>query len=299
MIDGTVDGGGHAIAILKRIAPMGMFLGVDLDRQMVDSFKGRVAAISSAEGGSACGGKSRFPRLPSRTKHGGQVISKPILIEGDYADLPEILKGKKLPKADGLLLDLGFSSDQLESSGRGFSFLRDEPLLMTYSKNAKPVHEILRTIKEKDLREVIFRFGEERWAGKVARAIKEAGRKNPIRTSGELKKVIQGVLPKNYERGRIHPATRTFQALRIYANDELENLEKVLRNLLLILKPGGRAVIISFHSLEDRVVKGEFRRLESQRALKILTKKPITASLAEVKMNPRSRSAKLRAAIIT
>src|SRR3989344_1691430 len=172
----------------------------------------------------------------------------------NYANLPEILASKNLSKADVLLLDLGFSSEQI-GGGRGFSFQNDEPLLMTYDPKSEPVKEILKRISEAELARIIKELGEERFPKRIARNIYERQKERPIETTGELAAIIKSSVPKNYERGRIHPATRTFQALRIYANHELENLESILKNLDAVVKPGGRAAIISFHSLEDRIVK--------------------------------------------
>ncbi|TSC88867.1 MAG: 16S rRNA (cytosine1402-N4)-methyltransferase [Parcubacteria group bacterium Gr01-1014_3] len=213
----------------------------------------------------------------------------------NYADLPAILESKKLHKADGLILDLGFSSEQI-GGGRGFSFQSDEPLIMTYSATSKSVQEILKELSEAELTKIISEFGEESYAPKIAKAIKAAGRKKSIETTKQLAEIVKAAVPENYERGRIHPATRTFQALRIYANRELENLQQALNNLETILKPGARVAIISFHSLEDRIVKNSFRDLEKSGKLKTLTKKPIIATNPEIMTNPRSRSAKLRAA---
>jgi len=269
IIDGTIDGGGHATEIIKKISPGGKFLGIDLDNEILKKCKTRIGERKNV-----------------------------ILIHGNYADLPEILKTKKLGKADGLLLDLGFSSEQLSDSKRGFSFERDEPLIMTYDDSRKPVKEILKELGENDLAKIIFNFSGEKFAKRIARAIKEQEKIKPIETTRELKDVIEKVAPNAYERGRIHPATRTFQALRIYANDELGNLEKVLSNLPKILRHGGRVVILSYHSLEDRLVKNYFKEMEREKQLKILTKKPITPTFREVENNPRSRSAKLRAAIL-
>lgn len=268
VIDGTVDGGGHAAAILARIMPGGIFLGVDWDRAMIAARKARARA------------KNEW------------------YVHGNYADLPDILRREKLGKADALLLDLGFSSEQLERSGRGFSFGEEsarEPLYMTYDDSRKPVAEIFRELSEKELADILFAFGGERRSRKIAKAIKERERRGPITASGELAETIRAAVPAHYEHGRIDPATRTFQALRIYANDELGNLEKVVRALTNIVKPGGRVVIVSFHSLEDRLVKQKFQALAKEGTLEILTKKPVTASREEIKRNPRSRSAKLRA----
>ncbi len=282
-IDGTIDGGGHASAILKEIMPVGLFLGLDLDAALLRETEKRIAAISNFQ----------------------FLISKQIfLVNGNYADLPEILRKLResdpsIPlRASGLLLDLGFSSEQLESSGRGFSFKKDEPLLMTYDTSATPVKDILRQIDEDKLADIIFELSGERFSRKIAAAIKTRGKKKPIETSGELNEIIKAVLPKSYERGRIEPATRTFQALRIYANHELENIEKVIKSLSEILKPGGRMVFISFHSLEDRMVKKSFKRMAKQGKLEILTPKPIRPTREEARDNPRSRSAMLRAAVL-
>ncbi len=268
IIDGTVDGGGHARAILEKIGSAGNFLGVDRDKELL-----------------------------SRTKEQLGKEKNVSLVCGNYADMPEILEDNNLPKADGLLLDLGFSSEQLES-GRGFSFQKDEPLFMTYGEEQKPVAQILKELKENELADIIFQFGGERFSRKIAWAIKEKLKSGPILRTKELRDVIVGVLPKNYERGRIDPATRTFQALRIYANDELGNLKRALENLPKVLKKGGRAAVISFHSLEDKIVKTGFRDYAKEEIMEILTKKPVVAPEAETKDNPRSRSAKLRAAIM-
>ena len=276
IIDGTVDGGGHAAAIMERIMPQGIFLGVDWDTRMIGE---RIAAREARRGDKT---HERYAC-------------------GNYADLPAILAKEKLGKADGLLLDLGFSSEQLAHSGRGFSFgeeARNEPLIMTYDDAHPPVAEILRMQSEKELADIIFAFGGERLSRKIAKAIKERGRKKLIVTSGELAEIVRSAVPKNYERGRIDPATRTFQALRIYANDELGNLARAIENVQDVLKIGGRMVAISFHSLEDRIIKQSFQKSAKENKLKILTKKPIAASREEIAKNPRSRSAKVRAALI-
>jgi len=223
--------------------------------------------------------------------------SKLILVRSNYADLPEIMEKENLPKADGLLLDLGFSSEQL-TAGRGFSFSGpEEPLLMTYDRYAVPVKSLIKQLKEFELAEIIKEFGEEHRAKRIAHAIKQ--NRYPIETNKQLAEVVTRALPRNYERGRIHPATRTFLALRIYANQELDNLKKLLDSSGRILKIEGRIAVISFNSLEDRIVKNYFREKSNEGIMEILTKKPIGPSLEEIKQNPRSRSAKLRAAILT
>lgn len=266
-IDATAGRGGHIEKILERIGENGRILAVDWDQDNIVFLKNKFESHAN------------------------------VLVEHrNYADLPEILKQKKLQSADGLLLDLGFSSNQLEESGRGFSFSKDEPLLMIYDQNQTPVKDLIRKMSETELAEVVRDFGEERFAKQIARAMK--GAKKPIETTGELARIVKNAVPKNYERGRLNPATRTFQALRIYANSELGNLEKLLNNLPEILRSNGRAAIISFHSLEDRLVKNYFKAMEKEGQLKILTKKPVRPTFLEIKNNPRSRSAKMRAAII-
>lgn len=269
VIDGTVDGGGHAEKILEAVGPKGKLLGIDRDPEMLEEARKHL---------------KKFPNF--------------LPIAGDYADLPEILKKKKLGRADALILDLGFSSYQLERSGRGFSFRQNELLIMTYSREDKPAWQTLRELKEYDLAHIIRTFGEERYANRIARAIKLQGKEHRITTTFELRDAILQGVPKNYERGRIDPATRTFQALRIYVNDELGSLERLLQSVRDVLAPGSRLVIISFHSLEDRIVKNYFRTMASKGELQILTKKPITPQANEIKNNPRSRSAKLRVAEI-
>ena len=273
MIDGTVDGGGHAAAIVRKITPGGKFLGIDWDKNMIAKRRAEAA-------------------------HG----TNEKYVHGNYAELQTILAKEKLPKADGLLLDLGFSSEQIAHSGRGFSFSESsagEPLLMTYDDSRKPVAELLRQLSEKELADIIFEFGGERFSRRIASAIKQEGKKRAIVTSGELAETVRSAVPKNYEKGRIDPATRTFQALRIYANDELGNLKRVLENLENILSSGGRIVIITFHSLEDRIVKQTFQKMAKESKISIITKKPVAPSREEVEENPRSRSAKLRTAVIS
>ena len=269
--------------IFKKISPGGRLLGIDWDE---DNIKKLI----------------EVKKLRNRKNI--------ILVNDNYANLPEILKKEKLPKADGLLLDLGFSSEQLEKSGKGFSFLRDEPLNMRYNveinNNGQATRdkrqetgitaaEVINSFSEKELADIFWKYGEERFSRRIAKNIVAVRKKKPIKTTFDLVEIIRKSLPRYYERGRIHPATRVFQALRIYVNDELGNLEKLLEHLDKIVKNKGRAVIISFHSLEDRLVKNYFRQFTKEGIAKILTKKPIRPTPEEVVLNPRSRSAKLRA----
>lgn len=263
ILDGTVDGGGHARAIADRIGKTGSLLGLDWDEELIAQ------------------AKERLRDAPARIQ----------LIYSNYREARRILAENKLGRADGILIDLGFSSEQL-LSGHGFSFNTDEPLRMTYDPEAEPVAAILGRLREEELADVLFRLGGERYSRRIARAIKQSGR---IMTTGRLAEVIRQAVPAAYRRGRIDPATRSFQALRIYANKELENLTSLLGDLTEILSPGGRAVVISFHSLEDRLVKEAFRSLARSGQAELLTKKPVTAGREELDQNPRSRSAKLRA----
>lgn len=275
-IDGTFGAGGHSEKILEAIGEKGKLLAFDWD--------------SSAE-------------LRAREK---PAFAKAMAGEGksfmfrnvNYADTKKILKEDGLPKADGLLLDLGFSSDQLEDSGKGFSFKKDEPLVMSYGKSGLTAYDVVNTYPEEKLLEIIKELGEERFPGRIARIIVESRQKEPIKTSLQLARIIRSALPRNYEQGRIDPATRTFQALRIYVNGELENIKKVLGGLEEIVKSGGRVAIISFHSLEDRIVKNMFRDLKKAGKVELLNKKVIMASRDEILINPRSRSAKLRGIVM-
>jgi 16S rRNA (cytosine1402-N4)-methyltransferase len=269
-IDGTVNGGGHAQAILEKVGPKGKLLGVDWD-----------------------------PEALARCRQKLGERSNVMLVQGNFADISGILERGKLGRANGLLLDLGFSSHQTDVSGRGFSFMKDEPLQMTYDPQRLPASSALAQLSEKELAEVLAMFGQERYARRIARAIKEAKRRSSIRTSGELVRVVAGAVPKGYERGRIHPATRTFQALRMFVNDELSNIALALEAIPKILTQGGRVAVISFHSLEDGTVKRIFRELASRGALRIVTKKPVRPAEKEISENPRSRSARLRAATVT
>jgi 16S rRNA (cytosine1402-N4)-methyltransferase len=271
-IDGTAGNGGHLAALQEKVGESGKVLGIDFD-------------------------PSAIGRLTEKFSAKGNVT----LVNGNYANTAEILEERHLPKADGFLLDIGFSSMQVDASGRGFSFQKDEPLDMRYQPDEAraTAEEVVNGLPEKELADLIYQFGEERMSRQVAKAIVEHRRKRRIETTLQLAEIVRGALPKSYERGRIHPATRTFQALRIYVNGELANLERALASIPRIVKPGGRVAVISFHSLEDRIVKNIFRDMHKEKNATLLTKKPIIAGEEELDRNPRSRSAKLRAIIFT
>lgn len=266
-IDGTTDGGGHAAAVIERIGSTGTFLGLDWDKGMVERLKEKF--------------RDRKGRI--------------ILEHSNYAEAKKVMQKYALPKVDGLLLDLGFSSVQLEDE-RGMSFQKDEPLDMRYDLAGEipTAADIVNGLPEHELADMIYQYGEERMSRRIAKRIVEERKKKKILTTRELADSVAAAVGKGYEKGRIHPATRVFQALRIYVNRELENLETILADCGEIVKPGGRIAIISFHSLEDRIVKNRFREMEKQGKGRILTKKPIVAMEDEIQKNPRSRSAKLR-----
>ncbi|MEK7123410.1 MAG: 16S rRNA (cytosine(1402)-N(4))-methyltransferase RsmH [Patescibacteria group bacterium] len=263
-IDCTVDGGGHAREILKKISPDGKLLGIDLDSEMIKN---------------------------TRLEINDENL---ILVNENFKNLKKIIEEKKFSRVSGILIDLGWSSTQIEKSGRGFSFLKDEPLDMRYSSSGMTAAEAANQLSEKDLADIFWQYGEERFSRRIAKKIVEARKKKRILTTFDLVEAVKTAVPRSYERGRIHPATRVFQGLRIYVNQELENLKEVLPQAVEILAPGGRLAVISFHSLEDRIVKNFFREMKKEGRLEILTKKPVVPSDEEIKLNPRSRSAKLR-----
>ena len=267
-IDGTVGQGGHAKDILKENGPNGKVLGIELDEKLYQQLR-------------------------------RQKIERLLLVNDSFANLKKIVKQTKFNEISGLLLDLGFSSWHLEESRKGFSFLRDEPLDMRYSIKQQNLTagQIVNCWPPKNIELILKNYGEERFARPIAVHIVKFRKQKPITTTLQLVEAIRQSVPSWYHHKKIHFATRTFQALRIAVNNELDNLEKVLAQSRKVLVKGGRIVIISFHSLEDRIVKNFFREKKKEGALKILTKKPIGPSPKELKVNPHSRSAKLRAAI--
>jgi 16S rRNA (cytosine1402-N4)-methyltransferase len=264
-IDCTVGEAGHSLAILENNGPKGKVLGIDLDKNQILKLKG---------------------------------IERLILANDNFNNLKEIVKKEKFNSVSGILFDLGMSSGHLEESGRGFSFLKKEPLDMRYDlENPLTAEKILNYWSESEMERILKEFGEERFSSQIAREIVEQRKVRPIKNTVQLIEILKKAIPYKYQHQRIHFATRTFQALRISVNNELNNLKQVLPRAVEILKPGGRLVIISFHSLEDRIVKNFFKERSTVGELKILTKKPIGPGQQEIKINPRSRSAKLRVAI--
>jgi 16S rRNA (cytosine1402-N4)-methyltransferase len=285
-IDCTVGEGGHALAILKMIAPGGRVLGIDRDNDMAERLRARVLVMGMGD---------RF-----------------IVHHGNFSDLGDIAKSYKFPPAQGILFDFGMSTYQLEESGAGFSFQNIEPLDMRFdrTKDTKTAATILNSWPEESIRRVIDEFGEERYARRIAREIVASRKKSRIMTTDQLVSIISRAVP--YKQQGIHFATRTFQALRIAVNSELENLEKGISEAINLLSSGGKITAISFHSLEDRRVKNIFREnskveggppslafgelRKGKGLLKIIVKKPVIPSPREIRGNPRARSAKLRVA---
>jgi 16S rRNA (cytosine1402-N4)-methyltransferase len=269
LIDGTLDGGGHAMSLINELGPEGIFLGVDLDESLVNKFKIEFGDYLK--------------------KH----LKKFFIINENYANLENILKRNNLPKAQGLLIDLGFSMWQIDS-GRGFTFLKNEILDMRYSQKLNNVVAmgVINKLSENELAEIFYKYGGERKSRQIAKLIVRERKIKPIETTGELVRIIEMVKRR---RGKSHPATKIFQALRIFVNSEIENLTKILNSLDKVVGSDGRAVFITFHSLEDKIVKNGFKKMAEKGIAEILTKKPITPTRDEVLNNPRSRSAKLRA----
>ncbi|HPW34717.1 MAG TPA: 16S rRNA (cytosine(1402)-N(4))-methyltransferase RsmH [Candidatus Paceibacterota bacterium] len=271
IIDGTMGAGGHAKEIIKRISSKGVYLGIELDY------------------------KTFFQTSAILKEEFGDNFVKIITHHGNYKDAVVIAKNYKIDGIDGVLLDLGFSSMELEKSGRGFSFKNDEPLDMRYDiDNQITAAGVVNSLQEKELADIIWKYGEERFSRQIAKGIVSARRIKRILLTSQLIEIIQNSVPGFYRKARIHPATKTFQALRIYVNDELGNLKKFLETITQITSVSARIAIISFHSLEDRMVKQFFVALAKDKKAHLVTKKPIVASKQEIIQNPRSRSAKLR-----
>jgi len=267
-IDCTLGGGGHAFKILESTAPKGKVLGIDQDKE---------ALLKVKE-------KAKEQKVGTRM----------VLAEGNFRDVKSIAAKEKFKPVHGILFDLGMSSWQLEESGRGFSFQKAEPLDMRYStKNPTTAEKILNFWSKGDLERILKEYGEEQFAKQIAQAIVQNRAKKHVSSTNQLVNIVLEATPAWYHKRRIHPATKTFQALRIAVNRELENLKDALPQSIDILEKQGTLVVISFHSLEDRMVKNFFK---DNPQLSLLTKKPIVATQKEIQKNPRSRSAKLRAA---
>ncbi len=269
VLDGTFGGGGHSALVCEKYSGA-KIIAIDQDKTAWDKAKSKFEGLDC---------KISFHNV-------------------NFRDLDKVLENEGIEGADGVILDIGLSSDQLENSGRGFSFMKDEPLLMTMKENPLPedltAMDVVNTWNEENLANIIYGYGEERFSRRIARGIVEARKKSEIKTTFDLVKIISTAVPAVYRKGRLHFATRTFQAIRIAVNDELGALEAGLQKGFDILKIGGRIAVISFHSLEDRIVKKFFREKKEENKAKLINKKPIIAGTVETRNNSRSRSAKLR-----
>ncbi|MEY4602226.1 MAG: S-adenosyl-methyltransferase MraW, rRNA (cytosine1402-N4)-methyltransferase [Candidatus Parcubacteria bacterium] len=270
IVDGTLGNGGHTLAIAEKFGKSVKLIGIDLDADALERSKVRLK----------------------------DVECDITYVLGSFRNIDEHLQALGIESVNKVLLDIGLSSNQLEESGRGFAFRSDEPLKMTFKKELGEeeydAHTIVNTWDEDSIRTIIRSYGEEKFAGRIAKGIVRTRELSPINTTTDLVNVILASTPRFYHHGKTHPATRTFQALRITVNDEIYALEEGLEKSFLQLTPKGRLAIISFHSLEDRVVKEHFKSLEAAKQGMRITKKPITPNEEEVYENPRSRSAKLR-----
>lgn len=265
-VDCTVGAGGHSRLIAERLGPDGLLIGLDQDPTMLDLARPRIVGC----------------RVELR--------------HANFEHLPTVLAKLGIPAVDGVLADLGFCSDQVDAGDRGLSFQQHGPLDMRLDRTrGQTAAEVLRHAGERELADLIYQYGEERFSRRIARRIVELRQRTPLETTEQLADVVRRCVPRpKGKRGGIDPATRTFQALRIAVNDELGALERLLKALPRCVKPGGRVALISFHSLEDRQVKHALRNRDVWQEL---TRKPLTAADEEVATNPRARSAKLRAAV--
>ena len=303
IVDATVGTAGHSLEILKAISPGGRLIGIDRDEDSLVIAKERLAEFNSQIGGSTAlttGGSTALTTGGSTARFttGGPARPTIDIAHGDFRDINKILNGLKVKKIDGILFDLGVSSYQLDSKERGFSFRYDAPLDMRMDKTSYILaYDLVNNLTEKEISDILWMFGEERWHNRIARHLVRERSRSPVATTGQLRDIVLRAIGRPFSPGqRIHPATRTFQALRIAVNRELEALEEALRAVPELLKKNGRVCVISFHSLEDRIVKHNFKENSLKGIYRIITKKPLEAGDDETAQNQRSRSAKMRAA---
>lgn len=269
IIDATIGTAGHSVEILKHIMPGGLLIGIDKDKETLEVCRERLQEFQD--------------RL--------------ILIHDDFRNIDKIVANLKLKGCDGILFDLGISRFQLDDPERGFSFSKEGPLDMRMDRESFiSAYDLVNNLNADEISDMLWNFGQERWHNRIARHLCDERLKRPIITTRQLSDCVVHSIPYNARHGRIHAATRTFQAIRIAVNRELESEEEALKKSIGILNKGGRICVISFHSLEDRLVKLNFRHLSHAGELKIITPKPVIASSEERLANPNARSAKLRVA---
>lgn len=267
VVDATFGAGGHAQSIIRSLDVKGCYIGIDADATALDN--------------------QTFPEATCAIH----------LVHDNFKNITNITRSLHIEHIDAILADLGWRMDQFTDGGKGFSFMKDEPLAMTYGDPEAydfTAYDIVNDWEESSIADVIFAYGEERASRRIAKTIVEARKQGPIKTTLQLADIIKQALPKSAQYKKVHPATKTFQALRITVNDELGVLEQFLKDSFTLLSGGGRLAIITFHSLEDRMVKQYFKTLKDAGMAELLTKKPITPSAEELAQNPRARSAKLR-----
>ena len=271
-VDATLGGGGHSEAVCKIAHGEVTIIGVDADEKAIQRSRARLEKL-----GEKC-----------------KILFK----QSNFRNLDVVLAELGFTQVDKILFDLGLSSQEIQESGRGFTFQKNEPLLMTFNAEPKPedltAREIVNTWDEENIETIIKSYGEEKYARRIARMIVESRAEKPIETTFDLVEIIRMATPSSYQRMKIHPATRTFQALRMTVNDEVRTLTEGLEKGFASLRVGGRIAVISFHSIEDRVVKHYFKKLAIDGKLILINKKPIIPTDEEIVENPRSRSAKLR-----
>ena len=267
-LDCTVGHCGHALDILRASAPDGKVIGIDRDPEAVDAARQRLQPFGD----------------------------RAVIIKGHFVELKRLLAERSISQVEGVLFDLGASSPQLDDPARGFSFQSEGPLDMRMDRSGQTAADIVNGLDENELADMIYRWGEERYSRRIARALVRARQQGTITTTRQLASLIESAVPGHYRRGRIHCATRTFQALRIAVNKELDHLEASFRDAADVLAPGGRLCVISFHSLEDRIVKRSFKAFPIRNTgdFEVLTRRPQLPTEDEIRRNPRSRSAKLR-----
>jgi 16S rRNA (cytosine1402-N4)-methyltransferase len=285
-VDGTLGGAGHSSEILRRLGPEGLLVGIDQDQNAINAAKRKLLSIDT---------NARF-----------------VIKHMNFENIREAIEEQKIHSVDGILLDLGVSSHQLDEGERGFSYQHDAPLDMRMNRdNDLDAQTLVNTWSREEIARIIRDYGEEKWASRIAEFIVKSRETQKITTTGELVDIIKAAIPASARREGPHPAKRTFQAIRIAVNRELEVLENLLEDVTDILNPGGRLVILTFHSLEDRIVKKAFKEQSQgcicpkdlpicvcgkEPKIRVITKRPVTASENELELNPRARSCKLRAA---